>query len=335
MPYTIKDVAKLANVSTATVSRVLNDQGGYSEKTKQKVLAVIQDLGYEPNAIARGLVNRRTHTIGFLAPDLTSTFANELLKGVEKAVHDRGSSVIVCHTENHGVKTMKYLQLLHEKRIDGIIYTSHELKEEYYEYIKKMNVPLVLLATETEQYSVPFVKVNDRAAAFSATEYLIKNGHRKIGLIIGEKSDRIATIPRLEGYRTALAHYQIDFNWDYVIFSDSYFFRDGIAGLRNLREVAPEVTAVFAGSDEIAMGVLSECYRKNIKVPDRLSVIGYDNIKIAEMTTPALTTIAQPLTAMGERSAQMIFTMLNGERLVSSQFLPHTIIERESVKNLN
>lgn len=115
MTNTIKDVAKKANVSIATVSRILNDQGGYSEKTKFKVLKVIEELGYQPNAVARGLINKRTHTIGVLFPKLSSSLVTDLLDGIEKAANDNGSSVIVCHTESNGEKTMKYLQLLIEK----------------------------------------------------------------------------------------------------------------------------------------------------------------------------------------------------------------------------
>lgn len=115
MSYTIKDVAKKANVSIATVSRILNGQGGYSEKTKFKVLKVIEELGYQPNAVARGLINKRTHTIGVLFPKLSSSLVTDLLDGIEKAANDNGSSVIVCHTESNGEKTMKYLQLLIEK----------------------------------------------------------------------------------------------------------------------------------------------------------------------------------------------------------------------------
>ena len=183
MAYTIKDVARKADVSIATVSRILNGQRGYSAKTKEKVLQVIEELGYHPNAIARGLINKRTHSIGVLFPSLSGSLVTDLLKGIEKAASAQGSSVIVCHTESDQEKTMKYLQLLSEKRVDGIIFTSEILQEEYYQFIKKIKVPIVLLATKSDFYPVPYVKVDDCDAAYTATEFLIQKGHKSIGKI--------------------------------------------------------------------------------------------------------------------------------------------------------
>lgn len=332
MKITIKDVAKKADVSVATVSRVINNQGGYSEKTKQRVLEVIEELGYHPNAIARGLVGKRTKTIGLLVPDLTSTLPIELLKGVEKVVHKMGNSVILCNTELEGRKTMDYLRLLNEKQIDGIIYASHELKEEYYRYIKEMNVPLVLLATQSNRFPVPFVKVDDRLAVYSAVSYLIEKGHRKIAMISGGEHDVIAGLPRIEGYKAAMSDHGLSINKNWIIQTDGFFFEDGKKGFLELISQNPDVTAVLAGSDDMAVGILSAAYNLGIKVPDDLSLMGYDNLKIAEMAVPTLTTVAQPFEKMGERAAEMVFEMLTTGNMVESYYFPHKIIERQSVK---
>lgn len=331
MTYTIKDVAKKANVSIATVSRILNNQKGYSEKTKRKVLEVIEELDYYPNAIARGLINKKTSTIGVLFPALSSMLVTELLAGIEKAAHLLGSSVIVCHTESNGSKTMKYLQLLNEKRVDGIIFTSEVLKEEYYEFIQKMNIPLVLLSTESRAYSVPYVKVDDRHAAYSATQYLIKNGHIRIGMISGNRNDLIAGKPRIEGFKNALMDYDLPIQDSQIIYSEGFTFTDGLQGLKKLRNQAPEVTAIFTASDEIAFGAISAAFQMGIKIPGDLSIIGYDNLKIAEMSIPPLTSLAQPFYEMGEKAARMIFDMMNGDQLVESRIMPHSIKERSSV----
>lgn len=331
MTYTIKDVAKKANVSIATVSRILNNQKGYSEKTKRKVLEVIEELDYYPNAIARGLINKKTSTIGVLFPALSSMLVTELLAGIEKAAHLLGSSVIVCHTESNGSKTMKYLQLLNEKRVDGIIFTSEVLKEEYYEFIQKMNIPLVLLSTESRAYSVPYVKVDDRHAAYSATQYLIKNGHTRIGMISGNRNDLIAGKPRIEGFKNALMDYDLPIQDSQIIYSEGFTFTDGLQGLKKLRNQAPEVTAIFTASDEIAFGAISAAFQMGIKIPGDLSIIGYDNLKIAEMSIPPLTSLAQPFYEMGEKAARMIFDMMNGDQLVESRIMPHSIKERSSV----
>ncbi|ATO37190.1 LacI family DNA-binding transcriptional regulator [Geobacillus thermodenitrificans] len=334
MSHTIKDVAKKANVSIATVSRVLNGQGGYSIKTKEKVLSAIKELGYQPNALARGLINKRTKTIAILFPEVSSMFSAKILRGVENVVHEQGASVIVCNTASNGIRTMKYLQLLHEKRIEGIIFVSEVLKEEYYEAVSSMNIPIVLAATETYRYQLPYVKVNDRHAAYTAVEYLINKGHQKIGMISGNKYDPIAGHPRIEGYKEALRRNYITVNEKYIVDAKGFGFKDGFENLPRLLEAAPDITAVFAASDEMAVGVISAAYRLGIRIPDDLSVIGYDNLPLGEMSIPPLTTVAQPLEEIGEMAANMLFTMIETGETMESRIMPHKIIERASVKTL-
>jgi LacI family transcriptional regulator len=334
MSYTIKDVARKANVSIATVSRVLNNQGGYSPKTKEKVLAAIKELGYQPNALARGLINKRTKTIGILFPEVSNMFASKILHGVENVVNEQGSSVIVCNTASNGEKTMKYLQVLHEKRIDGVIFVSEVITDEYYKMLESMNIPIVLISTESYRYSLPYVKVNDRHAAYTATEYLIQKGHRKIGMISGNKNDMIAGQPRIDGYKEALLHNGIDIKENYIVSCKGFGFKDGFYILPRLLHQAPDITAIFAASDEMAMGVISAAYKLGIKIPDDISIIGYDNLPLAEMAIPPLTTVAQPLEEMGEMAASMLFEMMDTGRTVESRIMPHQIIERETVKNV-
>ncbi|KAF0823151.1 substrate-binding domain-containing protein [Cytobacillus firmus] len=332
MSYTIKDVAKKANVSIATVSRILNGQGGYSEETKFKVLRVIEELGYQPNAVARGLINKRTHTIGVLFPKLSGSLVTDLLDGIEKAANDNGSSVIVCHTESSGEKTMKYLQLLFEKRVDGIIFASEILKDEYYQFVTKTKMPMILLSTESYAYPVPFVKVNDLHAAYAAAKHLIDTGHAKIGMISGNKDDIIAGIPRIEGFKKALFDHGIPLGSENIVFSKGFTFSDGVEGFKKLVEQFPDVSAIFAASDEMAIGALSAAYQLGIKVPDEISVMGYDNLNLAEMSIPPLTTVGQPLAKMGEAAAEMLFTIMETGETPESRIMPHKIIERMCVK---
>jgi len=335
MTYTIKDVAKKANVSIATVSRILNNQPGYSEKTKVKVLQVIEELGYQPNAVARGLINKRTHTIGVLFPSLSGFFSSELLSGIEQIAHTNESSVIACHTASNGFKTMKYLQMLNEKRIDGLIFTSEILKEDYYEYIKKMDIPVVLLATESYAYSLPYVKVNDYHATYSAVQYLIKQGHTKIGMISGNRHDPIAGKPRIEGFKQAIENYQLQANAENILYGKGFRFQDGKESFRRLIQQSPDITALFCSSDEIAIGCISAASEMGIKIPDQLSIIGYDNIQIAEMSVPPLTTVAQPLQEMGETATKLLFKILESQEVVDSKIImPHQIIERGTVKSI-
>lgn len=335
MNSTIKDVAKKAKVSVATVSRVVNNLPGYSEKTKEKVLKAIEELGYKPNAVARGLVSKRTKTIGVLFPNVSSMFASEILNGIEDTAHELDHSVIVCNTDSNGIRTMKYLQVLNEKRVDGIIYTSEALTEEYYQAISALQIPVVLVSTASYRYPLPYIKVDDKHAAYSATEYLIKNGHRKIGMISGTKDDPIAGTPRVEGYKQALKDNGIAIDEKRIAYGNDFGHQTGLTCMEQLIKIAPEVTAIFAASDEIAIGALSAAYKLGIKIPEEISIIGYDNLKIAEMSIPPLTTVEQPLYEMGQMASKMLLNMLETGEMLENRIMPHKIIERKTVKNIN
>ncbi|MFC0189293.1 LacI family DNA-binding transcriptional regulator [Fictibacillus aquaticus] len=334
MNPTIKDVAKKANVSTATVSRILNGLPGYSEETKKKVTEAIAELGYQPNAVARGLINKRTQTIGVLFPDVSGMLSSEVLEGVERAAHDAGFSVIVCNTASSGSRTIKYLRLLQEKRVDGIIFASENIKDEYAAIFSEMKVPVVLVSTESQKHTLPFVRVNDFEGAFSAAEFLIKNGHCKIGMIGGSFDDPIAGVPRMNGFKEALSKNGIEFEPNMLVANEGYRFNDGKNSLPKLLQQFPEMTAVFAASDELAIGAMSAAHEMNIKVPEQLSIIGYDNLKISEMCYPPLTTISQPLVQMGEKAGEMLTALIDGkEKTAESIYLPFEIVERLSVIN--
>jgi LacI family transcriptional regulator len=333
MTYTINDVAQKVNVSKATVSRVLNNQGGYSEKTKRKVLEAIKELEYFPSGIARGLTNKRTHTIGVLVPNLTSSLITEFLNKIESVAHNAGSSVIVCHTESHGIKTIKYLQLLHEKRIDGLIMASTALKKEYYDYIVKMKVPIVLLSAYSD-YPVPYVTANDYDAAYTATKYLIQKGHKKIGMISGNKEEWIAgnKIPRVEGFKDALSDHNIFFDDRHIEYG-RFSIDDGMTGLSQLIEQIPDLTAIFTENDEIGMGVLSAAYNLGIKVPEDISVIGMDDISLCKFMSPPLTSVSLFHSEMAEKAANMMFEMIESQTEVTNCVLGHQIVERQSVRS--
>ncbi|KGP91203.1 LacI family transcriptional regulator [Pontibacillus chungwhensis BH030062] len=331
MNPTIQDVARLANVSIATVSRVLNDQPGYSEKTKQKVLKTIEELGYQPNAIARGLVNRKTSTIGVLFPSVSGLLSAEILHGIEAKAHEHGNSVIVCNTAENREKTIKYLQVLQEKRVDGLIFVSEAVTDEYYEIFSRMDIPVVLVSTESYHHPLPYVKVDDRHAAYAATRHLIEEGHTNIGMMAGDPDDLIAGWPRIEGYRLAMREAGLSLDDSLIEPCESFQYKDGKSGFTSLMNRHSELTAIFAASDELAIGAISAAYNKSIHIPDDVSIVGYDNLLLAEMSVPPLTTIAQPFQRMGSRAVQMMVDLINGED-AESAILPHELVIRDSVK---
>jgi len=330
---TIKDVAKHANVSIATVSRVLNNLAGYSEATKQKVDRTIREIGYQPNAIARGLINKRTQTIGVMFPSVSSYFSSDILQGIEEYANDHNYSVFVCNTAEDGKRTMKYLQVLREKQVDGIVFSSEMLKEEYYEVLQAMNIPVVLVSSKTDYASVPYVKVDDKQASYDAVEYLISKGHREIAMISGVEKDQLAGAPRIAGYQKALQDHGIPLKNHYLVYGN-FSFEDGCVAMEKLLQTAPEATAIFAASDEMAIAVLSVAAKHGLKVPDDISVIGYDNLKLAEMVVPPLTTVHQPLHEMGKSATEKLIYMINSGNVAESSIVPHQIVERQTVRSL-
>ncbi|WP_347553222.1 LacI family DNA-binding transcriptional regulator (plasmid) [Pseudalkalibacillus hwajinpoensis] len=333
MNPTIQDVAKAANVSIATVSRVLNNQPGFSQKTKQRVLQAIEEIGYQPNAIARGLVNRNSGTIGVLFPSVSGLLSSEVLHGIEARANEEGYSVIVCNTAADHEKTLKYIQLLSEKRVDGLVFVSEEVNEEYYKAFQRMGVPVVLVLTQSYKYPLPYVKVDDSHAAYTATNYLIESGHERIGMLSGNPNDLLAGRSRIEGFKRALLEAELPYSESLVKKQTSFTYEDGINSLPRLLERHPEITGIFAASDEIAIGAIAAAYKLGIRIPEDVSIIGYDNLKLSEMSIPPLTTISQPFQRMGEKAIEMVLTLKNDKQAESS-VMPHHLVERESVKKI-
>ncbi|MBY0029066.1 LacI family DNA-binding transcriptional regulator [Priestia aryabhattai] len=327
MSITIKDVAKQANVSVATVSRILNNLPGYSNETQERVEKVIKELGYQPNEVARGLINRKTKTIGVILPNVSDLFAGEILAGIEEQAYASNYSVMICKTNYDNKRKIKYLQTLYEKRVDGIIIISERITQDFYKAIEMIKIPVVLVATQSD-YPLPFIKVNDYQASYDATTYLVKKGHSRIGMIAGSEGDIISTIPRVKGFREALNDAKITFTNEMITYGD-FSFESGIDEMNNLLKSYPEVTAIFCASDEMAVGALSFLYKKGIKVPDSISIIGYDNTATAERAIPPLTTVAQPLKEMGKASIHLLLD----SSVKIDQIYPHHIAERDTVRS--
>ena len=324
---TIKDVAKKADVSIATVSRVLNKLGGYSPETEVKVLQVIDEMNYTPNAIARGLVNQKTRTIGVLHPSMSGRFVVDLLRGVEDFTHSKNYSVVICNTDNDGKRTMEYIHLLGENQVEGIIFASEVMTEEYEKALIKLNIPVVLVSTVSYKKEFPLISVNNFTAAYDATVHLIKKGHKDILMVAGDAENEVAGIPREKGFRKALEDHKLR-NDDSSVYYGDFSYKSGMNGIKELRKVRPEATAVFTASDLMALGILNYAYKFNVKVPEELAVMGFDDTEDALMAVPPLTTVHQPIEEMGRLAAQMI---LDNEVTFESRILAHHITERDTV----
>lgn len=330
MKSTIRDVATMAGVSISTVSRVMNAPHSVVEHKRKKVLAAIEALQYKPNGLARGLIYKKTNTLGVIIPDIQNPYYAGVIRGVEDASKALGYSVMICNTDRDQRRLFSYMQKLNEKRVDGILYTSDVVTPEYYEEIQSYRTPLVLVATHSLEYDLPSVKIDDEAAAYDAVKYLISLGHRSIGMISFELTDTIAGLPRYEGFQRALREHGLDAVGQQVMFAE-HWHDDAYCATERLLKLYPEITAIFTTSDEFAMGVLSYAHEKGIRVPEQLAVIGFDNIRMAQFTIPKLSTIAQPVYRMGYRAVEKLDVHIRGESDATlREYLPHELIVRSS-----
>ncbi|MGP7819338.1 LacI family DNA-binding transcriptional regulator [Niallia sp. 01092] len=334
MNVTIKDIARIAKVSTATVSRVLNGVGGYNEETKKKIMNVANELGYRRNENARSLVKNSSNIIGVIMPNVATIFYGDIVSGIESVAYKNGYSVIISHSGVNGDRLVECVKLMAERKVDGLVIVTVELSKDQIKLVKSLNIPLILLSTDTPDKDVPYIKVNDFDAAYSATQYLIENGHEIIGLAGVNPKDRVAGIPRIEGYKKALEDNSLSFDAKLVKHGDFSFYSGKEAMESYLQEKA-DLSAVFCVSDDVALGIISVAYDYGIKVPDDLSIIGYDNTRVAEMSIPPLTSIGQPFWEMGNEGCKIVIEAIQSKKEIPSEIIPYRLVVRKSVKKIN
>lgn len=331
MQPTLKDVATTSGVSIATVSRIVNNvTDGYSVETKERVLRAVEELGYSPNIAARSMKTGQASSIGVLVPDLISMFSSSILKGIEAKASEFGLNVIITNTEANGWRTLEYLRTLHEKRVDGILFLSEYFKPEYADFIRKRDIPLVLISTQADYEAIPFVKVDDRLATKDGVKALIGLGHRKIAYIAGSMEDKIAGIPRVEGYRTALVEAGLPVDESLILSANGFRFEDVAKITAALDEVLPRVSAIACASDELAVGVMKYAIASGYSIPGDISVLGFDDLPLALMVSPALSSVRQPLQDMGRFACERLVALRMGQGQRDGLIVPHRIVLRDS-----
>ncbi|OUM94166.1 MAG: catabolite control protein A [Thermobacillus sp. ZCTH02-B1] len=330
MKPTIRDVAKLAGVSISTVSRVMNAPETVVPEKRKRVLEAIEQLQYQPNAFARGLIYKKSEIFGVMIPDIENPYYAGLLRGIQDAAVQLNHSVIICNTDRDRDRMIAYARNLFEKQADGIIYASDVLFSEFHDEMKRSRLPFVLVSTEARDYDVPSVDIDNEQAAYEAVRHLIGLGHREIGMISFPVGDTISGAPRLAGYLRAVREAGLGHCEANVEFA-AYRFEDAYKAAERLFAKEPRLTAVFAASDEFAMGTIMYARDRGRTVPDDLSVVGFDDIRMAHMFIPRLTTIEQPVYQMGVRAVQKLHELVtNGRVSELRERLPHRLIVRES-----
>ena len=327
---TIKDVAREAGVSVGTASQALRESPAVREATRRRVVAVAARLRYQPSALARGLVTRRTHTVGLLISDIANPFFIRAVRAVEDAAQENGFNVILCNTDEDPAKETQYLRVLIEKRVDGIILATTAGSRQAIRDVRWRRVPLVLFDRELTGIAADTVKVDSVLGGRLATEHLLALGHRRIAIIHGPVV-RSTGAERLQGYLAALAAAGI--RADPALMREGNFKQDsGRALARELLNVAPLPTALFCTNNLMTVGALQTLQEQGVRIPADLSLVGYDDMEWWTLTHPPLTTVGQPVYDLGREAMRLLLAQIGapGRRRPRRVVLKPELILRDS-----
>jgi LacI family transcriptional regulator len=333
MVATIKDVAKKANVGVGTVSRVINNHPSVSDEIRKRVLLAIEELNYKPNAIARSLKIKSTKTIGVIIPDISSAFYPEIVRGIEDVAKDYNYNIILLNTDLKRDKEKEALNMLKEKKADGILFISNTINKNLKKEFKNTGIPIVLISTKDVDNEFHSVTIDNELASYSAVKYLINLGHKRIAMISGEKNDPNAGIPRLEGYKRALKESGIEAD-ENLIFYGNYKFKSGYDAMQKILKLKDKPTAIFAASDTMAVGAASCAMQRGFNIPDDFSLVGFDGVELAEYFYPPITTVKQPRYEMGTKGMEILIKLMKGEEAPKNMVLSYEIVERKSCKEM-
>jgi LacI family transcriptional regulator len=332
MNITIYDVAREANVSMATVSRVVNGNPNVKPATRKKVLEVIDRLGYRPNAVARGLASKKTTTVGVIIPDISNIFYAELARGIEDIATMYKYNIILSNSDQNTEKELHLLNTMLGKQVDGILFMGGHISPEHVQEFERSPVPIVLAGAVEETNQVPSVNIDYKAATYDAVKELLDKGHKRIGFVSGPFHDTINMKFKLEGYREALGSAGVEFNDDFVI-EGEYTYDSGLEAWQKFAELDEKPTAIFVGNDETALGVVHGAQDNGVSIPDEVEIISFDNTRLALMVRPQLTSVVQPLYDIGAVAMRLLTKYMNKETVdEETVVLPHRIEHRRSTK---
>lgn len=331
---TIIDVATEAGVHPSTVSRVLTGHTGTTLRpaTRERVLAAADRLGYRPSAIARGLRLQQTMTLGMLVPDITNPFFSEIIKGAEEAALARGYNLILCNTEDEPEREAAYLDLLRRRQVDGLLIASSQMADARIAELRgEGGIPFVLLnrATRADDDDLAVV-VDNASAAFDAVAHLAALGHRRVGHIAGPQGTTTG-LERLEGFRAGVSAMGLATDPGLVVEADGFTIEEGSRALMTMLADGARPTAVFAANDMIAIGILQRLRDVGVVVPRGMSVVGFNDIPLAGLLEPALTTVRVPQREMGIAGADLLIDRLEGRPIEDGRVtLPTELVIRAS-----
>jgi len=306
----IRDVARRAVVSTATVSHVLNGTRYVSPELTERVMAVVNELNYRPDAVARSLRRRETLTIGLLVPSIEIPFFASTAYHVERTAFEHGYNLILCNSNWEQGEDRQLLQDLIARRVDGLIVISATMEATEISPVLEAGIPVVMFEREMADLDLDAVGIDNHAGAREATEHLLELGHRRIGVILGKKISTVSD-QRLEGFCERMESAGLGADRA-LMFRGDYWPETGRKATQHFLDLAERPTAIFAFNDLMAIGVIQALTEQGIRVPQDISVIGFDDIPLAQYSTPALTTVHQPLSKMGEKAVELLLQRIDG-----------------------
>lgn len=328
---TIHDVAKKAGVAPITVSRVINNSGYVSDKVRDTVNAAIEELGYVPNVIARSLKSKRTTTIALVFTDITNPYFNILARGVEDAACEAGYHVIFCNTDESQKQEENYIQLLLQKQVDGILLVPADSSSGSIDLVKKQNTPVVVIDRRVQGGNVDVVRGDSEGGAYQLTNYLINLGHQRISLLSGPK--KVSTsVDRVDGYQRAMTENRLEEFIDF--FYGEYTQESGECLTRKIFSRDTQPTAIFGGNNLISIGAMVALRKMNLKVPEDVALVSFDDIPENLSLYPFLTAIAQPPYEIGKKATELLVSRIKQQGSKHNDFneiiFPVELIIRES-----
>ncbi len=325
---TINDVSALAGVSVATVSRVINGSTNVSPETAEKVTKAIKELNYRPNLLGRDLRRTKSERVLVLLPNISNPFYSGIVKGIEDIANRNGYSIMLCNTDSDIKREKKYIKMLRNCLADGVILMASEMScEELTEL--SMEVSMVQCCEYKEGIPVPHVSIDNEKAAYKATSHLISLGHKLIGFI-GANNQFLSSSLRKNGFLRALSDAGINPNSSFFCNGD-YSYKSGYRVMNHLLNLEKKISALFCISDLMAIGAVCAAMEEKLRIPEDISVCGFDNIHFSRMFKPSITTISQPMYDLGCTSMEVLLNVMRqGYNNTNSCFLEHELIIRES-----
>lgn len=327
-PTSIKDIARIADVSHSTVSRALRNSPLVKPETADKIRRIARESGYKASAVARGLVMRETRSIGVVVTTIADPFVGDVVSGIDEAAHRSGYSVFLAESNAEPEREKNVVHSFAERRVDGIIVTSSRVGSLYIPVLAEMMVPIVLVNNQHPGEFVHSVLIDNVDGGRRATEHLIRLGHRRIAYV-GDRYGRESDKERYTGYREALRQAGAGFSGDLVAHGDGKP-EGGMAAMDTLLGLANPPTAVFCYNDMSALGALRAIHRRGLNAPDDISLAGFDDLFLASYTQPPLTTVHQPMRRMGMLAMEILLKLMAGEDSANTVRIPAELIIRES-----